>query len=91
MPVSEICSREAIFVQPHNTVLEAARLMREHHVGDVVVAECRDGVMVKMGIVTEHDLVVGVIAPELDYMVITVGDIVDLHEIYGSGLSLVRN
>jgi predicted transcriptional regulator len=39
MPISEICNREVVIVQRHNTILEAAQLMRQHHVGDVVVVE----------------------------------------------------
>lgn len=75
MPVSEICKREVIIVKRDDTILEAARLMRQHHVGDVVVVEDRGGVRVPVGIVTDRDLVVEIMAPELDQMVITVSDI----------------
>ncbi len=75
MPISEICNREVVIVQRENTVLEAARLMRQHHVGDVVVVESRDGVRVPVGIVTDRDVVVEIIAPGLDPSAITVGDI----------------
>ncbi len=53
--------------------------MRQHRVCDVQVVEERDGQRVPLGIITDHDLVVEIMAPELDYMVITVGDIIDLH------------
>ena len=50
--------------------------MRQHHVGDVVVAMRKeDGSPTPVGIVTVRDLVVEVIATELDPAVITVGDI----------------
>ena len=75
MPISEICNREVVVVQRNDTILEAARLMRQHHVGDVVVVEDRGGVRVPVGIVTDRDLVVEIIAPELDPATITVGDI----------------
>jgi len=75
MPVSEICNREVIIVQRDDTVLDAAKLMRQHHVGDVLVVENRNGVRVPVGIVTDRDLVVEILAPELDGNVITVGDI----------------
>ncbi len=77
MPISEICNREVIIVQRNDTVSGAARLMREHHVGDVVVVEDRGGVVVPVGIVTDRDLVVEIMAPELDQKAITVGDIMD--------------
>ena len=75
MPVSEICNREVVIVQADTTVHEAAQLMRLHHVGDVVVVEERKGVRVPIGIVTDRDLVVEVMAPDLVQKVITVGDI----------------
>ena len=75
MPVSEIYTREVIVMRRDETVMEAAKLMRQHHVGDVLVVEDRNGVRVPVGIVTDRDLVVEIMAPELDQMVITVGDI----------------
>ena len=76
MPVSEICNREVVVVQINDTVLQAAKLMRQHHVGDVVVViEDGSGVRIPVGIVTDRDLVVEIMAPELDQGVITVGDI----------------
>ena len=75
MPISEICNREVVIVQRDETVLEAAKLMRQHHVGDVLVVEERNGARIPVGIVTDRDLVVEIMAPELDHMVITVGDI----------------
>ena len=75
MPVSEICNREVVVVQRDDTALEAAKLMRQHHVGDVLVVEDRNGVRVPVGIVTDRDLIIEIVAPELDGSVITVGDI----------------
>jgi CBS domain-containing protein len=75
MPISDICNREVVFVHPQNTGLEAAKLMRQHHVGDVLVVESRDGTRVPVGIVTDRDLVIEIMAPELDGNTITVGDI----------------
>lgn len=75
MPIGEICNREVIIVQRDETALQAAKLMRQHHVGDVLVVEDRGGKRMPIGIVTDRDLVVEIIAPELDSTVITVGDI----------------
>ena len=75
IPISEICNRDVIIVQRDNTVLEAAKLMRQHHVGDVLVVDEHDGIRIPVGIVTDRDLVVEIMAPELDHLVITVGDI----------------
>jgi len=55
--------------------VEAAKLMRQFHVGAVIVVEKRDGRQIPVGVVTDRDLVVEVVATELDAAVITVGDI----------------
>jgi CBS domain-containing protein len=75
MSISEICNREVVIVQRNNTILEAAQIMRQHHVGDVVVVEEREGIRVPVGIITDRDLVVEIMAPAIDQTVITVGDI----------------
>ena len=75
MSVGEICNREVIIVHRDETVQEAAKLMRQHHVGDVVVVENRNGVSAPVGIVTDRDVVVKIVATELDQATMTVGDI----------------
>lgn len=74
MPIGEVCNREVIIVQPNESALEAAQLMRRHHVGDVLVVENRGGVRVPVGIVTDRDLVVEIMAPELKPADIAVRD-----------------
>lgn len=75
MPISEICNREVVIVQVGNSVLEAARLMRQHHVGNVVVVEDRGGVRIPVGIITDRDLVVEIMAQDIAPSGITVGEI----------------
>ncbi len=75
MTVGEICNREVIVIQRDGTTLEAAKLMRQYHVGSVIVIEKQNNRQIPIGIVTDRDLVVEVLAPELDNAVITVGDI----------------
>ena len=76
MTIGTICNREVITVQRDATVLHAAVLMRQYHVGDVVVIENRKNKTVPIGIVTDRDIVVELVATELDCNVITVGDII---------------
>lgn len=75
MAIGEICNREVIIVYPDASVAEAARLMRQHHVGDLVVVREGDERNEPIGIVTDRDLVMETLAPELDAAAITVGDI----------------
>ena len=58
------------------SVIEAAALMRKHHVGDVMVVEEANGQRKPVGIVTDRDLVVEVMASGLDPSAPKVGDLV---------------
>jgi len=78
MAIGEICNREVVFVQRETTVLEASRLMRQYHVGDLVVIDESAGKRVPVGIVTDRDIVLEIVCMELDASVLTVGDIMGL-------------
>lgn len=75
MSIGEICNRKVVVMQREETIVEAAKLMRDQHVGSVLIVDELDGKRVPVGIVTDRDLVIEVIAPELDADAITVGDI----------------
>ena len=75
MAIGEICNREVVVVRAGTSVAGAARLMREHHVGDVVVVHENGGRNEPVGIVTDRDLVVEVMAEGLDPATLTVGEI----------------
>jgi CBS domain-containing protein len=75
MPIGDICNRDVVTVHVEDTVLQAAKVMRQEHVGDVVVIDLRDGKTVPVGILTDRDVVVELVAPELDPSAMTVGDI----------------
>jgi CBS domain-containing protein len=76
MPIGEVCSREVVVASRETTVQEAARLMRQHHVGDVVVLDTLNGRRVPTGIVTDRDIVISVVATKLDPAVFTLGDLI---------------
>jgi len=75
MPIGEFCNRDVVFATRNNTISEAAQLIRQHHVGDLVVVDVIDGRRVPVGIVTDRDIVVEIIAKSLDLNDFTVGDI----------------
>lgn len=75
MSVGEVCKREVVFVSKDNTVAEAAKLMREHHVGALVVTEYREGKPHPLGVLTDRDIVVEVIAENLKTENLLVGDV----------------
>ena len=37
MTIGKVCNREVVFIHAQASIPEAARLMREYHVGDLVV------------------------------------------------------
>lgn len=75
MPIGEFCNREVVFATREMNLPEAAQLMREYHVGDLVVVDDVDGKRVPVGIVTDRDIVIEVIAKSLDLDEFSVGDI----------------
>ena len=75
MAIGEVCSREVVFTSKDETISAAAKLMRENHVGCLVVADEQDGKCVPVGMLTDRDITVAVVAPQLDADVILVGDV----------------
>jgi CBS domain-containing protein len=75
MTAGEYCNREVIIVEPTISVTEAAVLMRRHHVGDLVVVEKEGGQARPVGIVTDRDIVIEVVAQKIDPDSLTVNDI----------------
>jgi predicted transcriptional regulator len=75
MAVGEICNREIVITEKSVSVVDAAKLMRSHHVGDLVVVEEKGGRKHPVGIVTDRDIVVEVVAAGVDPESLKVGDI----------------
>jgi CBS domain-containing protein len=57
MSIGDICNREVVTINAEASGIEAAKLMREHHVGDLVITEKRKGKYVPIGIVTDRDII----------------------------------
>lgn len=62
MSIGAICNREVVIVGKNDTLFEAAQLMRDYHVGDVVVVEERDGRRYPVGVLTDRDIVIELVA-----------------------------
>jgi CBS domain-containing protein len=75
MTIGRICNRNVVCATRDTTVVEAANLMRHNHVGDIVVVDETDGRRTPLGIVTDRDIVVEVIAAGLDAKGIRLGDL----------------
>jgi CBS domain-containing protein len=66
MKIGELCNRTVVVMQPEEPVATAAELMRQHHVGSVVVVEGPSEGRRPVGIVTDRDIVLEVVARGLD-------------------------
>lgn len=75
MSIGEFCNRVVVVVEQNCSVLEASRLMRQHHVGALVVVAVDGGVKRPVGIVTDRDLVVEVMAVDLAPKAVLVGEV----------------
>lgn len=62
MKVRDFFSPNVALAEPGASLREASLLMRDRHVGALVVVEKKDGVARPVGILTDRDIVVAVIA-----------------------------
>jgi CBS domain-containing protein len=75
MKAGELCNREVVTASRGTTVMEAARMMRDHHVGSLVIVEMQDGLTKPVGIITDRDLVIEILAENIDIDSVTLGDV----------------
>jgi len=74
MSVGEICNREVVIAHRNTDIVGVAKLMREYHVGDIVIVDTKDDRPVPVGIITDRDIVVELIAREVNPESVTAGD-----------------
>jgi CBS domain-containing protein len=74
MFVGEFCSRNPVTIGPTADLVEAAQAMREQHVGFLVVTEGGQPRGAPVGVLTDRDVVIEVVAKGVDPMAVTVGD-----------------
>ncbi len=77
MNAGDICTRDVVTVREFDELTAAAQLMRDKHVGYlVVVAPMVDESAFKpVGVITDRDIVVAVVAKETDPRSLRVGDL----------------
>lgn len=74
MSAGEYCNREVVVVDRTDSVRKAIDLMRSHHVGDVVVVEQHGEKNIPLGILTDRDIVLEILAEDVDPETVVVGD-----------------
>ena len=80
MSAGEYCNRGVVVVTRNESVREAVNLMRSHHVGDVVVVDKEGGEPIPQGILTDRDIVLEILAEDVDLDAVNVGDVMS-HEL----------
>lgn len=75
MRIIDICTRHVIHIAPDAPIAAAAESMRRHHVGALVVVDQPNGERVPVGMITDRDIVVAVLASGVDPDAVSVRDV----------------
>jgi CBS domain-containing protein len=75
MTINECCNTAVVTCTADTSVFAVAELMRRHHVGTVIVTEGEESDGVPAGIITDRDIVIEMIALQLDVAAFTAGDV----------------
>lgn len=74
MRVGEFCNREVVMIEEERSITEAAVVMREYHVGDVIIVREEYGKQTPVGILTDRDIALGIVANGTDPDSVSVAD-----------------
>lgn len=75
LTAGDVCKRQVTVAYKHTSLVAAAQLMREDHVGALVVVEDENGSRQVRGLITDRDIVVAVVATGLDPEALRLEDI----------------
>jgi len=75
MKVAKACSHNPVIASGDIDIIEAARLMRKHHVGTLIVNEMEGEISRPVGIITDRDLVVEVLPRDMNLHKIKLEDV----------------
>lgn len=75
LTTGEICTRSVTIAFKQTPLNGAARLMRENHVGCLVVVDEVGGKRIVVGVLTDRDIVTAVVAADLDPSTLQVEDV----------------
>jgi len=73
--VGKICTRNPVIAEDTRSALEAAKLMRQYHVGSLIVVSREPHGIRPVGIITDRDLVIQALAEEVNLNDIILGDV----------------
>lgn len=76
MTAGAVCNRHVAVTFRHVSVGDAARQMRHDHVGSLVVVVEDGAGYLPVGMLTDRDIVVGIVAKDVDAASLRVGDVI---------------
>ena len=79
MSIAAICQPEVITINAGASLRDAANLMREHHVGALVVTVEAAGHERAVGVITDRDLAIEILAHDLNPTDVKVGQLASRH------------
>ena len=82
MTAGEYCNREVMLVEPEVSITEVASMMREYHVGTLVVVDREGSLSRPIGVITDRDLVIELLAQEVPVDAVTVKDVMNKDLVY---------
>ena len=81
--LKDFATPDVVSVVPETLASVAAQLMRKHHIGALVVVHSRESGY-PVGVLTDRDLVLALMAEGLDPELFTVGDVMSVEPILAS-------
>lgn len=91
MSIGYICNREVVVAEKGASIQEIANLMREYHVGNLVIVEGRKDARIPIGILTDRDIIVELVAKEIPLDSVTAGDVMSTTMIIANEKDEVNN
>jgi len=74
--VADYCVRDVVTVDREMPITNCAKLMHDEHIGSLVVVDVREGRKVPVGMLTDRDIAIEIVAFEVDADALTAGDII---------------
>lgn len=75
MTIGKICNRTVVWATEDTSIKEAAELMRDQHVGSLVVVRQADAGLIVTGILTDRDIAIVAVARDFDPFTLKVADV----------------
>jgi CBS domain-containing protein len=85
MQIGEICKRDVVTIDASASIVDAARLMRSKHVGDLVVVDSKNAPDRPLGVVTDRDIVIEILAKDVALDSVTIGDVASPRTVTADG------